>query len=507
MLLEKFNLREQPFGVTPDPRFFYPSASHREALASLVYGVQSDRAFMAMIAQPGMGKTMLLFNLLQQLGATVRTAFLFQTQCDSREFMGYLLTDLGLDVCGYDPIRMHEVLKTELLKEAHAGRKVVLVVDEAQNLSTSVLETIRLLSDFENPRRKLVQIILAGQPQLGGKLASPELVQLRQRLSLIIQIKPLSRQEVATYIARRLQVAGYSGPALFTPEAVGLIAGQSKGIPRIVNNYCFNALSIACATQKNEVSADMVLEVARDLELIDMLAVANETEASQDTAAIELPVFAPELVEVPPTKAPAAPAMPSPGNGSGGMVHVPSQVIDLYKGWPTSNSELAHLSTPYVARRSPLLVPRSRHVSGSRTELEVGVFVIIRKLVQSSESLAQRVSPGWGKAGAKRETLATVAATAIVRSAKALESATVFASKVVVPAAHQLVLRTRTILNKARLSPIPFLLRLRQRMAQRLAILVSRLNPGARSAGPMRRQSTTTRATEFVKCKAEGANV
>lgn len=504
MLLEKFNLREQPFGVTPDPRFFYPSASHREALASLVYGVQSDRAFMAMIAQPGMGKTMLLFNLLQQLGATARTAFLFQTQCDSREFMGYLLTDLGLDTCGYDPIRMHEALKTELLKEAHTGRKVVLIVDEAQNLSTSVLETIRLLSDFENPRRKLVQIILAGQPQLGGKLGSPELVQLRQRLSLIIQIKPLSPQEVATYIARRLQVAGYSGPALFSPEAVGLIANQSKGIPRIVNNYCFNALSIACATQKNEVTADMVLEVARDLELIDLVAAANETEVSHDAAAIELPVFAPELVQLPVAKASAAPAMPLAGNGSGGMLPVSSPVIDLYKEWPRSNSELTHLPAPYLARRSALLVPRSRRVSGSRTELEVGVFVIIRKLVQSSENLAERVSPGWGKAGTRGETLTAIAATAIVRSAKALESATVFASKVIVPTAHHLVLRTRMTLT--RLSAIPFLLRLRRRMAQRLAILVSRLNPGARSARPMTRQSTT-RAADFVKCKAEGANV
>jgi type II secretory pathway predicted ATPase ExeA len=507
MLLEKLNLREQPFGVTPDPRFFYPSTSHREALASLVYGVQSDRAFMAMIAQPGMGKTMLLFNLLQQLGATARTAFLFQTQCDSREFLGYLLTDLGLNVCGYDPIRMHEELKAELLKEAHAGRKVVLVVDEAQNLSTSVLETIRLLSDFENPRRKLVQIILAGQPQLGQKLASPELVQLRQRLSLIIQIKPLSREEIATYIARRLQVAGYSGPALFTPEAVGLIAGQSRGIPRIVNNYCFNALSIACATQKDEVSAEMVAEVARDLDLVDLLAVGNEAEENNDTAPIDLPIFAPEPIAALAPGPAAAPLTQVATNGSGGLLPVSSPLSDLHKDWPKLNSELACLSTPYSARRNALLVPRSRNVSGSRTELEIGVFVIIRKLVHSSEILATRVSPGWSKGAATQGNLATLAAMTIVRGAKALESATVFASQVAVPAAQQLVLRTRTTLKRARFSAIPFLLRLRRRMAHRVLSLINSFNPRPKSASPMTRLPTTARNTDFVECKAEGANV
>lgn len=294
MLLEYFRLREQPFGVTPDPRFFYPSDTHREALASLRYGIQAERAFMAMVAQPGMGKTMLLFNLLEQLGAGVRTAFLFQTQCDSRELLGYLLTDLGLKVEGYDPIQMHEQLKSELLKEAQAGRRVVVIVDEAQNLDTSVLETVRLLSDFECPSRKLMQIILAGQPQLSQKIGSHELVQLRQRLSMIIQIKPLAGRDVATYIARRLQVAGYTGPALFSPEAVGLIAARSRGIPRIVNNYCFNALSLAFALKKTTVDTDVVHEVANDLEIVDLSADNTPVAEGNDIIPIELPVLPPE---------------------------------------------------------------------------------------------------------------------------------------------------------------------------------------------------------------------
>ena len=293
MLLEYFRLREQPFGVTPDPRFFYPSETHREAMASLVYGVQSERAFMALIAQPGMGKTMLLFNLLEQLGSGVRSAFLFQTQCDSRELLGYLLTDLGIKVQSSDVIQMHEALKAELLREARAGRRVLVIIDEAQNLETSVLETVRLLSDFECPSRKLMHIILTGQPQLSQKLACPELIQLRQRLSMIIHIKPLAGQEVATYIARRLQVAGYTGPALFSPEAIGLIAARSGGIPRIINNYCFNALSLAFALNKTTVDTDAVLEVAHDLEIVDVLSAAQAAEGSE-TVPIELPVFSPE---------------------------------------------------------------------------------------------------------------------------------------------------------------------------------------------------------------------
>jgi|SRR5581483_718684 len=302
MLLDYFHLREQPFGVTPDPRFFYPSDTHREAMASLLYGVQSERAFMAMVAQPGMGKTMLLFHLLEQLGSGVRTAFLFQTQCDSRELLGYLLTDLGLKVQGCDSIQMHEQLKTELLREAREGHRVVVIIDEAQNLDTSVLETVRLLSDFECPSRKLMQIILAGQPQLSRKIASPELIQLRQRLSMIIQIRPLAGKDVATYIARRLQVAGYTGAALFSPEAVGMIAVRSRGIPRIINNYCFNALSLAFAMNKTTVDADVISEVARDLELVDLYADGTKMSESNDIIPIELPVLPPEARAVVPIR-------------------------------------------------------------------------------------------------------------------------------------------------------------------------------------------------------------
>src|SRR6185437_7295022 len=154
--------------------------------------------------------------------------------------------------------------------------------------------TVRLLSDFECPSRKLMQIVLAGQPQLSQKIGSPELIQLRQRLSMIIQIRPLTGKDVATYIARRLQVAGYAGPALFSPDAVGMIAARSRGIPRIINNYCFNSLSLAFAMKKTAVDADVVSEVAHDLELIDLYADATTTAQGNEVIPVELPVLAPE---------------------------------------------------------------------------------------------------------------------------------------------------------------------------------------------------------------------
>src|SRR5271169_3682100 len=185
-----FGLREQPFGVTPDPRFLYLSAAHREALASLYYGIEANRGFLGLIAKPGMGKTTILFHLLEKFRNSAKTAFLFQTQCTSREFMRFLLAELGYDTGDHDFVKMHEEFNKHLLREARAGNRFIVVVDEAQNLDPSVLETIRLLSDFETPKAKLLQIVLAGQPELADKLANPRMAQLRQRVSLVSGLQP-----------------------------------------------------------------------------------------------------------------------------------------------------------------------------------------------------------------------------------------------------------------------------------------------------------------------------
>lgn len=266
MFLKYYGLREQPFGVTPDPRYLYLGPGHREAMASLFYGIESNRGFLALIAKPGMGKTTLLFNLLERFRHTARTAFVFQTQCDSREFLRFLLFELGSDSRDTDFVRMHEEFNRMLLQEARAGRRFIVVVDEAQNLDPAVLETVRLLSDFETPRSKLMQIVLAGQPQLADKLASPALAQLRQRISTVSGLNPLNPREVSDLIDHRLRVAGYSGPSLFTPGARELLAELSEGIPRNINNYCFAALSLGCALRQKAIGSDIIREVANDFD-------------------------------------------------------------------------------------------------------------------------------------------------------------------------------------------------------------------------------------------------
>ena len=195
MFLDFYNLREQPFGVTPNPAFLYLSHSHREALASLFYAVENERGFAALIAPPGMGKTTLLFHMLEKLRPSCHTAFLFQTQCDSSQLLRYLLADLGCPTEERDLVKLHFELNEILVREARAGRRLVVVIDEAQDLDESVLETLRLLSDFETPNRKLMQIVLAGQPLLGEKLARPELSQLLQRFYILSRLAPFNSEE------------------------------------------------------------------------------------------------------------------------------------------------------------------------------------------------------------------------------------------------------------------------------------------------------------------------
>ena len=267
MILQYYGMREHPFGVTPNPQFLYPSPGHREALATSIYGIEAGCGFMALVGKPGTGKTTLLFELLERLRNSARTVFLFQTQCDSCEFFHFLLSDMGIDSKGQDLAGMHEQLNRVLLTEARASRRFVLIIDEAQNLADSMFETVRLLSDFETPRAKLIQIILAGQPQLAERLVRPEMAQLRQRISLLARLEPFSPEETRAYIDHRLEVAGYTQSGLFTPEAMEMIVARGKGIPRDINNICFNALSLGFALQKKQIDSGIVQEVFSDLNL------------------------------------------------------------------------------------------------------------------------------------------------------------------------------------------------------------------------------------------------
>jgi len=197
--------------------------------------------------------------------------FLFQTQGTTREFLANLIADLGLDPGDRDLGSLQRQLNEILIQESQLGRQFVLVIDEAQNLDDSVLESVRMLSNFETPRSKLIQIVLAGQPGLAEKLERPELEQLRQRISVLCELSPLNPKEVVEYIGHRLETAGYKGAPLFTDESLLEIAKRSEGIPRNINNICFQALSLAYAKGQKNINRAIIEEVLIDLKLDSLM--------------------------------------------------------------------------------------------------------------------------------------------------------------------------------------------------------------------------------------------
>ncbi len=267
LLYERYDILENPFGVTPNPRYLYQSKTHGEARSSLIIGTECGVGFQALIAPPGMGKTTILFDVLERFNKVARTAFLFQIHGDSRDFLRYLISELGGETYDSDPVRMQDTINELLIRERRAGRRTIIIIDEAQILNTSVLETVRLLSNFETPTEKLLQIILAGQPQLAQRLANPEMAQLYQRISMLTTLIPFGLEDTRNYIEHRLTIAGYKGPPLFTSAAVRLIWERSGGVPREINTLCFNALLLARAAEQKQVDSVILNEVVADLDL------------------------------------------------------------------------------------------------------------------------------------------------------------------------------------------------------------------------------------------------
>ncbi len=271
-LFVHFGLRENPFGGTPDPRFLFHSETHREALASLINGIDYEFGFQVLVAQPGMGKTTLLFSFLERFRETAHTAFLFQPQLAPHELLQSLLLELG-EVSEDTSVRkLSEQINHVLGRSAEEHKRVIVVVDEAQNLDFAVLETLRQLSNFETARAKLMQIVLAGQPELVKKLAAPEQEQLRQRISTISRLSPLTFNESRAYINHRLRTAGYRGTELFSPSAARNIWEHGNGVPRKINTLCFNAMLLAFAANARLIDETVLEEAARDLDMPSVLA-------------------------------------------------------------------------------------------------------------------------------------------------------------------------------------------------------------------------------------------
>jgi general secretion pathway protein A len=272
-----FGLKESPFNVNPDPRYLFLTPHTQEALACLTYGIETRKGFILLTGEVGTGKTTLINKLLEWLHKErVFTAFVFNPRLSVSQFFDFMMADFGIPCESRQKGQMLVKLNQWLLDRYQAGERAVLVVDEAQNLSPQMLEEIRLLTNLETSTEKLLQIVLAGQPELEVKLKQPELRQLRQRITLRAKTRPLTLDETHGYIMERMRIAGAENPDIFSPEAVAAVHRYARGIPRVTNLLCEHALVSSFVDQKNPVPAEIVEEVARDfdLDVVDPLAQA-----------------------------------------------------------------------------------------------------------------------------------------------------------------------------------------------------------------------------------------
>jgi general secretion pathway protein A len=266
MYLEFYNLKTEPFRITPNPEFLYLSPSHQEALATLAYGIEQGKGFVALIGEVGLGKTTLIREFLKQRsGAQEKIIYLFNSRYSFIELLRALTHELELNIEGDEPQVFLDSIYQVLIGEYAAGRQVILLMDEAQIMPEETLEGLRLISNLETPEEKLIQIALIGQPELENKLSRYELRQLNQRIAVKATLAPLSREESLEYIKFRISKAGGQVESIFSPGALKGIIRLAKGVPRVINILCDNTLVTGYGYARKPVPASVVREVARDL--------------------------------------------------------------------------------------------------------------------------------------------------------------------------------------------------------------------------------------------------
>ncbi len=266
MYLEYYGLKEPPFDITPNPRFLFYSAKHREAFNYLLYGIRERKGFVQLTGEVGAGKTTLCRALLEHLGSTFSTALILNPALSPDQLMKAIAMEFGLEVKGLDRLEAVAALNQHLFQQVEQGKETVLIIDEAQDLTNELLEQVRLLSNLETDSRKLLQIILMGQPELRQRLNDHRLRQLRQRITVRYHLRSLTRSEVAQYIQHRLMVSGAKGAPYFTMAGVWRIYRYSGGIPRMINAVCDKCLLAGYVQQRERIDFRLVGYAIRELE-------------------------------------------------------------------------------------------------------------------------------------------------------------------------------------------------------------------------------------------------
>lgn len=266
MYLSFFHLSEMPFNITPDPHYLFFSRQHREAYNHVMYGIRERKGFILLTGEVGSGKTTLCRAVLAELGQNVQTALILNPRLTEAQLLRAILRDFGLSTTGKDMLKLVETLNTFLLQKMEAGENVALLIDEAQNLSPRLMEQVRLLSNLETTRQKLIQIVLVGQPELDEKLSDPSLRQLRQRITVRFRLTPLQEEEVAAYVTHRLNMAGGQDRIVFEPKAIHAVFRYSDGIPRLINAVCDHALLAGYVTGTWRIDAACVKRAIGQLE-------------------------------------------------------------------------------------------------------------------------------------------------------------------------------------------------------------------------------------------------
>lgn len=302
MYLQFYGLRDIPFSLTPDPRFLYFTASHREVMANLSYGIQYGKGLIVTTGEVGTGKTTMLRAMLTKLDRSVLCSYIFNPGLTVPDLYQQMGADFGLGQYTSKSDMLMKLGKMLMMRHSR-GLRTVLIVDEAQGLSRELLEEVRLLLNFETYTEKQLQIILVGQPELRQLLNSPDLRQLKQRISLRCEIKPLKADEVPGYIRVRLKVAGASRLNLFNADAIVMIFRASEGIPRLVNNICDNALLTGFAMNAKTITPAIVAEIAGALDLLIPM-IEDDPRVVMESSPPALPVMSEQPEENPLTRSP-----------------------------------------------------------------------------------------------------------------------------------------------------------------------------------------------------------